>query len=250
MEALNMSQFSDGTTAVVTGAARGIGLGVAKKLTSSGCRVAAWDIDLEPLARDPISKDIHRVRVNVADLSSVRAAVRNTINELGHIDILVNNAGVNGPTVPAWEYLVEEWDRVMAVDLRGVFLCCREVIPHMRNNKNGRIINVASVAGKEGNPIAVAYSAAKAGVIGMTKSLAKELVDDGIYVNCVAPAMTETDFLQGMTEDYISIVKSQIPMGRLCTVSEIADMIAWIAGPQCTFTTGAVFDLSGGRATY
>ena len=122
---------------------------------------------------------------------------------------------------------MEEWDRVLAVDLRGVFLCCREVIPHMSNNKYGRIINVASVAGKEGNPLAVAYSAAKAGVIGMTKSLAKELVDDGIYVNCVTPAMTETDFLQEMTDDYISMVKSKIPMGRLCTVSEIADMIAW-----------------------
>jgi 3-oxoacyl-[acyl-carrier protein] reductase len=157
---------------------------------------------------------------------------------------------VNGPTVPAWEYPLEEWDRVLSVDLKGVFLCCREVIPHMRTAGCGRIINVASIVGKEGNALAVAYSAAKAGVIGLTKAMAKELFDDGIFVNCVTPAMTETDLFDEMTDEYISMVKAKIPMGRLCRISEIADMVAWIAGPECTFTTGAVFDLSGGRATY
>ncbi len=245
-----MDQTLAGKTAVVTGAARGIGLGIAEKLVRSGCRVAAWDIDLTPLIDAPMGQEFRQVQVDITDLNSVTAAVETTIKKFGTIDILVNNAGINGPTVAAWEYPEEAWDRVLAVDLKGVFLCCRQIIPTMRKNGSGRIINVASVVGKEGNPLAIAYSAAKAGVIGMTKSLAKEVVDDGIYVNCVTPAMTETGLLEEMTADYIAMVKAKIPMGRLCTVSEIADMIAWIAGPQCSFTTGAVFDLSGGRATY
>ena len=237
-------------TVVVTGGARGIGLGIVRKFIDLGCRVSSWDIDHTPLEGNPDSSKNFQVQVDIADHSLVKTAVSKTIEELGGIDILINNAGVNGPTVPAWEYPLEEWDRVLSVDLKGVFLCCREVIPHMRAAGCGRIINVASIVGKEGNALAVAYSAAKAGVIGLTKAMAKELFDDGIFVNCVTPAMTETDLLDEMTDEYISMVKAKIPMGRLCRISEIADMVAWIAGPECTFTTGAVFDLSGGRATY
>ena len=237
-------------TVVVTGGARGIGLGIVRKFIDLGCRVSSWDIDHTPLEGNPDNSKNFQVQVDIADHSLVKTAVSKTIEELGGIDILINNAGVNGPTVPAWEYPLEEWDRVLSVDLKGVFLCCREVIPHMRAAGCGRIINVASIVGKEGNALAVAYSAAKAGVIGLTKAMAKELFDDGIFVNCVTPAMTETGLLDEMTDEYISMVKAKIPMGRLCRISEIADMVAWIAGPECTFTTGAVFDISGGRATY
>ena len=237
-------------TVVVTGGARGSGRGIVRKFIDLGCRVSSWDIDHTPLEGNPDNSKNFQVQVDIADHSLVKTAVSKTIEELGGIDILINNAGVNGPTVPAWEYPLEEWDRVLSVDLKGVFLCCREVIPHMRAAGCGRIINVASIVGKEGNALAVAYSAAKAGVIGLTKAMAKELFDDGIFVNCVTPAMTETDLLDEMTDEYISMVKAKIPMGRLCRISEIADMVAWIAGPECTFTTGAVFDLSGGRATY
>ena len=145
---------------------------------------------------------------------------------------------------------MDDWERVLAVDLTGVFLCCRAVIPHMRERGGGRIVNISSVVGKEGNAKAPAYSAAKAGVIGLTKSLAKDLVEDGVMVNCVAPAMVDTDLLAEMTDEYVAMAKAKIPMGRLCAVEEVADMVAWLAGPECTFCTGAVFDLSGGRATY
>ena len=235
------------SVAIVTGAAKGIGYGIARRLEREGNVVSAWDIDIAPLEGDrPFPQQLG---VDVTDPDSVERAVATTLRACGRIDVLVNNAGVNGPTLPAWEYPLEEWNRVLAVDLTGVFICCRAVIPHMRE-RGGRIVNVASVVGKEGNALAPAYSAAKAGVIGLTKSLAKDLVDCGVLVNCVAPAMTRTALLEEMTDDYIAMVKSKIPMRRLCTVQEIADMVAWIAGPECTFTTGAVFDLSGGRATY
>ena len=237
-------------TAVVTGGARGIGLGIAKRLRAEGRRVAVWDIDPSPLdAQRQFSPDSTST-IDIADPDSVRGAVERTLAACGPIEILVNNAGVSGPTKPVWKYTMEDWDRVIRVDLSGVFVCCREVIPGMRERGSGRIINVSSIVGKEGNADVSAYSAAKAGVIGLTKSLAKELVDSGVLVNCVAPAMTETDLLREMSDDYIAAVKAKIPMGRLCTVQEIADMVAWIAGPECTFCTGVVFDLAGGRATY
>ena len=234
--------------AVVTGAAKGIGLGIATRLQRGGFRVSVWDMDLSPLRSRPGFAD--SVEMDVTDPSAVERARDETLAELGRIDVLVNNAGVNGPTVPAWEYPVDEWARVLAVDLTGVFLCCRAVAPHMRERGSGRIVNISSVVGKEGNASAPAYSAAKAGVIGLTKSLAKDLVADGVLVNCVAPAMVGTDLLDEMTDEYITMVKAKIPMGRLCTVEEVADMVAWPSGPECTFCTGAVFDLSGGRATY
>ena len=234
--------------AVVTGAAKGIGFGIAKRLERAGCQVSAWDANLRPLRYR--HQFAHEVNVDVVRADSVARAVERTLADLGRIDVLVNNAGVNGPTVPVWEYPEEEWDRVLAVDLKGVFLCCRAVIPQMREQGSGRIVNVSSVVGKEGNAKAPAYSAAKAGVIGLTKSLAKDLVGEGVLVNCVTPAMVETELLLEMTSDYIDMVRAKIPMGRLCTVEEVADMVAWLAGPECTFCTGAVFDLSGGRATY
>ncbi len=234
--------------AVVTGAAKGIGFAIARRLELSGCQISAWDINTEPLEARRAFAQV--VKTDVTDARSVSRAVDDTLARLGRIDILVNNAGVNGPTVPAWEYPLDAWERVLAVDLTGVFLCSRAVIPHMRERGSGRILNVSSVVGKEGNAKAPAYSAAKAGVIGLTKSLAKDLVADGVLVNCVAPAMVETDLLAEMTDKYIAMVRAKIPMGRLCTVREVADMVAWLAGPECTFCTGAVFDLSGGRSTY
>ncbi len=229
--------------AVVTGGSRGIGQGIAARLERDGFQVAVWDIDPRPPSPDAIQTDI-------ADETSVTSAVTQTLDRYGQIDVLVNNAGVNGPTIPIWDYPLQDWNRVLSVDLTGVFLCSKAVIPHMRGRASGRIINIASVVGKEGNAKAPAYSAAKAGVIGLTKSMAKDLVDSGVLVNCITPAMTETELLNEMTADYIEMVKSKIPMNRLCTVEEIANMVAWVAGPECTFTTGAVFDLSGGRATY
>ena len=234
--------------AVVTGAAKGIGYGIARRFEREDYRVSVWDIDLAPLEESRLLAQ--QIQVDVTDPDSIELAVERTLSAFERIDILVNNAGVSGPTLPAWEYPIDAWDRVLAVDLTGVFLCCRAVIPHMRERGAGRIVNVASIVGKEGNALAPAYSAAKAGVIGLTKSLAKDLVDVGVLVNCVAPAMAQTALLDEMTDDYISMVKAKIPMGRLCTVGEIADMVAWVAGPECTFCTGAVFDLSGGRATY
>jgi 3-oxoacyl-[acyl-carrier protein] reductase len=232
----------------VTGAAKGIGYGIARRFEREDYRVSVWDIDLAPLEESRLLAQ--QIQVDVTDPDSIELAVERTLSAFERIDILVNNAGVSGPTLPAWEYPIDAWDRVLAVDLTGVFLCCRAVIPHMRERGAGRIVNVASIVGKEGNALAPAYSAAKAGVIGLTKSLAKDLVDVGVLVNCVAPAMAQTALLDEMTDDYISMVKAKIPMGRLCTVGEIADMVAWVAGPECTFCTGAVFDLSGGRATY
>jgi 3-oxoacyl-[acyl-carrier protein] reductase len=173
-----------------------------------------------------------------------------TLAQVGGVDILVNNAGVNGPSVPAWEYPAEAWNRVLAVDLTGVFHCCRVVVPHMKARGRGRIVNISSIAGKEGNPLNSAYCAAKAGVIGFAKSLAAELATSGVTVNTVAPAITETDLLKEMTPEYIAGRKARIPMGRFCTIQEIADMVAFVASPACSFTTGFTFDVSGGRATY
>ena len=236
---------------MVTGGARGIGFGIAGRLASHACRVAVWDRDLSPLDGAPDDRQpAHREHVDVTDQHSVEDALSGTLDRLGKIDIFVNNAGVNGPTVPTWDYPVDAWDKVLAVDLTAVFLCCRAVAPHMKGRGYGRIVNIASVAGKEGNANASAYSAAKAGVIGLTKSLGKELAGSGVTVNCVTPAMVDTDLLAEMTPEYIAAVKAKIPMGRPCTVEEIADMVCFLASPACSFSTGAAFDVSGGRATY
>ena len=240
-----------GQVAVVTGAARGIGLGIASRLARDGCRVVVWDRDAggTPSRADGFEPALVQT-VDVSDYRSVEAAAVATIASMQRIDILVNNAGINGPVTPAWDYPLEAWDRVLAVDLTGVFYCCRAVVPFMRDRGYGRVVNVASIAGKEGGPGISAYAAAKAGVIGFTKSLARELVDSGVLVNAIAPVITETDLFHEMTQEHITAMKSKIPMARFLTIPEIAAMVAWIASPECTFSTGFTFDLSGGRATY
>jgi 2-dehydro-3-deoxy-L-rhamnonate dehydrogenase (NAD+) len=231
--------------AVVTGAARGFGLAISERLRADGFTICGWDLNIG----DNSGLD-HEVRMDVSDEASVAAAFAETLRVCSSVDVLVNNAGVNGPTVPVWEYPLADWQRVMSVDLTGVFLCCRAVIPHMRERMSGRIVNIASVAGKEGNANAGAYCAAKAGVIALTKTLGKELASDGVIVNCITPAMAETDLLLEMTPEYIAGIKAKIPMGRLCKVEEVAEMTAYLASDKITFTTGAAFDLSGGRAVY
>jgi 3-oxoacyl-[acyl-carrier protein] reductase len=191
-----------------------------------------------------------RQQVDVSNLESVEQAFAAALEAVETVSILVNNAGINGPVAATWDYPPEAWNRVIAIDLTGVFYCCRAAVPHMRQRGYGRIVNVASIAGKEGMPGIAAYAAAKAGVIGFTKSLAKELADTKVSVNCIAPVITETDLFKQMTPEHIAAAKAKIPMGRFLAVPEIAAMVAWIASPECSFTTGFTFDLSGGRATY
>ena len=230
-----------GQTAVVTGAARGIGLAIAGRLQEAGASVEGWD--LQP------SQEPCFARFRTVDVSD-EAAVNGAAAVAGDVDILINNAGVNGPTKPAWEYSLADWNAVLAVDLTGVFLCARGLIPGMRARGYGRIVNIASIAGKEGNPDAIAYGAAKAGVVSITKTLGRELARSGVLVNCITPAMAETPFLEGMSADYVADRKARIPMGRFARIEEIAAMTVFAASPACSFTTGMAFDVSGGRATY
>lgn len=240
-----------GQTAIVTGGVRGIGLGIARRLASEGCRIVIWDRDIS--AFDPEHAGftpVHLQSVDVSDVHSVNAAFAATIAKTGSLHILVNNAGINGPVLPVMEYPEEQWSRVIAVNLNGVFHCTKAVLPTMKKAGYGRIINVASAAGKEGVPGIAAYAASKHGVVGFTKSLSRELAETGILVNCIAPVMTETDLLKEMTPEHIAASKAKIPMGRFLQIPEIAAMVAWIASPECSFTTGFTFDLSGGRANY
>ena len=243
-----------GRNAVVTGGARGIGLAIAGRLAASGARVCVWDIDelagQEAAEQLAASGEARALRVDVADEASVAAAARTTSGEFGAIDVLVNNAGITGPNKATWDYTPDEWRKVLAIDLTGVYLCCRAVVPIMLEGGYGRIVNIASVAGKEGNPNASAYSAAKAGIIALTKSLGKELAQRGILVNCVTPAAVETDIFAQMTQEHIDYMLSKIPMGRFGQTTEIAAMVAWLCSEECSFSTGASFDLSGGRASY
>ncbi len=233
---MNKLDFA-GRTAVVTGGAAGIGAAIVKRLAASGAKVAVWDLE-------------GNARVDVADAASVEAATREALRSLGRIDILVNNAGIAGANAPTVDYPVEEWERVLRVNLTSQFLCCRAVAPHMVKAGYGRIVNIASVAGKEGNPNAVAYSASKAGVISLTKSLGKELAQSGVLVNCVTPAAAKTAIFEQMTQQHIQYMLSRIPMSRFVEVDEIAALACWLASEECSFSTGAVFDISGGRATY
>ena len=245
----------EGRKGVVTGGATGIGYAIAERLVASGAAVSLWDIDSEGVAAaaealGAMGADVHTVAADVTDPSAVEKAAAGTHERFGAIDILVNNAGIAGPNRKNWEYTIEEWNRVLAVDLTGVFLCCRAIVPHMKDRGYGRIVNIASIAGKEGNPNAGAYSAAKAGTIAFTKSLGKELAESGVIVNCVTPAAIETDIFKQITQEHIDYMLSKIPMGRLGMAGEVAALVAWLCSSDCSFSTGAVFDLSGGRATY
>ena len=226
-----------GRTAIVTGGAQGIGAAIAQRLASGGARVQVWDLEGSP-------------GVDVSDPSAVQRATARALEELGKIDVLVNNAGIAGLNKPTTEYPIEEWERVLRVNLTSQFLCCRAVAPQMIKAGYGRIVNIASIAGKEGNPNAVAYSASKAGVIALTKSLGKELARTGVLVNCVTPAAARTAIFNQMTEQHIQYMLSKIPIGRFVNVEEIAALVCWLASEECSFSTGAVFDISGGRATY
>jgi NAD(P)-dependent dehydrogenase (short-subunit alcohol dehydrogenase family) len=241
----------EGRVAIVTGAARGIGRAIAKRLAASGARVAIWDVDAAAAKATAAEIDgAIDLFCDVTDAATIADALAATEAGLGPPDILVNNAGIAGPNFPLDEYPPDEWRRVIEIDLIGVFNCCRAVLPAMRRRDYGRIVNIASIAGKEGNPNASAYSAAKAGVIALTKSLGKELAETGIRVNCVTPAAARTDLFAQMTETQIAYMLSKIPMGRFVLVEEIAALVAWLASQECSFSTGAIFDISGGRATY
>ncbi len=239
-----------GRTAVVTGGARGLGLAIAQALMARGHRVALWDRDAAALTLAAQALRAHAEPMDVTDPASVARALAGTEAALGPVDILVANAGITGPNHLAEDYPVEDWRRVIDIDLTGVFLCCRAVLPGMRARDWGRIVNIASIAGKEGNPNAVAYSAAKAGVIALTKSIGKETATTGIRVNCVTPAAVETELFAQMTVEQVEWMKSKIPMGRFGLPEEVAALVAWLASDSCSFSTGAVFDCSGGRATY
>ncbi len=240
----------DGRNAVVTGGASGLGLAIAERLAASGAKIVIWDID--GAAAQAAGKKLggSAVVADVSDPASVTLAVKGTLGVVPAIDVLVNNAGITGPNARLWEYPVEGWQKVFAVNVEGTFHCCRAVVPLMRARNYGRIVNIASVAGKDGNPNASAYSASKAAVIGLTKSLGKELADTAIRVNCVTPAAVRTPLFAQMTQSHIDYMLSKIPLGRFGEPQEIAALVAWLASEECSFSTGAVFDLSGGRSTY
>ncbi|HWD59923.1 MAG TPA: SDR family NAD(P)-dependent oxidoreductase [Stellaceae bacterium] len=241
----------EGRVAIITGGARGIGRAIADRLSASGARVAIWDVDGDAAANTAASiMNAVDFTADVTDPASIGTALAATTAQIGAPDILVNNAGITGPNHPLDEYPIDEWRRVIEIDLMGVYYCCRAVVPGLRQRNKGRIVNIASIAGKEGNPNASAYSAAKAGVIGLTKSLGKELAETGIRVNAVAPAAAKTDIFNQMTEAQIAYMLSKIPLGRFVAVEEIAALAAWLCSDECSFATGAVFDISGGRATY
>ena len=240
--------------AIVTGGARGIGHAISTRLLKSGAKVALWDLDAKALeeAKAELSAlgSVHTAQVDVTKLESVEAATASTAAAFGKIDILVNNAGIAGNNAKTWELEPADWQRVIDINLNGPFHCCRAVVPHLIRNGYGRIVNIASIAGKEGNPNAAHYSASKAAVVALTKSLGKELATAGVVVNCVTPAVIETDILKQCTQQHIDYMLSKIPMNRVGQKEEAAALVAWLCSADCSFTTGAVFDLSGGRATY
>jgi 3-oxoacyl-[acyl-carrier protein] reductase len=250
---MNDNSFK-GRVAVVTGGARGIGYAIAERLLASGAVVSLWDVDRVALdqAMSQLAGlgKLSAASVELTHETSIADATRALLTEAGHIDILVNNAGITGGNAPTWELAPDVWRRVIEVNLVAPYLTSRAIVPHMKDRGYGRIVNVASIAGKEGNPNASHYSASKAGLIGLTKSLGKELASSGVLVNCVTPAAAKTDIFQQMTQAHIDFMLSKIPMGRFVEASEIASLVAWLASEECSFSTGAVFDISGGRAVY
>ncbi|MEN3297362.1 MAG: 2-dehydro-3-deoxy-L-rhamnonate dehydrogenase [Burkholderiales bacterium] len=243
----------NGRAAIVTGGASGIGLAIARRLGISGAALGLWDVNDVALAQAVHSlgkPEIHTFSVDISSQEQVETAFAAALDVLGKIDVLVNSAGISGPNAPTWEYPVDAWSKVLQVNLTGTFLACRVAVPHMIGNGYGRIVNIASVAGKEGNPNAPACSASEAGVIGLTKTLGKELAKTGVNVNCVTPGAVNTAILGQMTPRHIDDMLSKVPMGRLGEVDEIAALAGWLCTEECSFSTGAVFDLSGGRAMY
>jgi len=236
--------------AIVTGGVQGFGLAVVERFLNSGANVVIWENDKKLLDEFQTISNVHKIKTDVSNSESVEAAVNETINKCGKIDILVNNAGIAGPNHKTWEYPNDDWQKVIDIDLTGVFYCCKYVVPQMIKNNYWRIVNVASIAGKEGNPNAMPYSAAKAGVMAITKSLGKELADKNIAVNCITPAAAKTRIFDQISQEHIDYMLSKIPRNRFLKVEELASMVAWLVSEENSYTTSAIFDLSGGRATY
>ena len=239
--------------AIITGGAQGFGLAISKRIIESGGKVVIWDIDenaVETALKEINYNDLSFKKVDVTNFEAIEKALLETKNELGEIDLFVNNAGITGMNAKVWDYPLDEWKKVIELDLNSTFYCCKAVVPHMIKNNYGRTVNIASIAGKEGNPNASAYSTAKAGVIGFTKSLGKELADKNIAVNCVTPAAAKTRIFDQMTQEHIDYMLSKIPRNRFAKVNELASLVCWLLSEENSFTTAAVFDLSGGRATY
>jgi 2-dehydro-3-deoxy-L-rhamnonate dehydrogenase (NAD+) len=241
-----------GQSAIVTGGAAGIGLAIAARLAAEGAKVSLWDLNADALAAaKETTKAVDVQPLDIADPEAVAQAMEASIAALGgKLDVLVASAGITGPNVPVRDYPVDAWQRVIDVNLNGLFYCNRAAVPHMERGGYGRIVNIASIAGKEGNPNASAYSASKAGVIGLTKSLGKELAKTDIRVNCVTPAAVRTAIFDQMSQQHIDFMLSKIPIGRFGGIDEVTALVTWLASVECSFSTGAVFDLSGGRATY
>ena len=247
---INPGRFA-GRTAIITGGASGLGLETAKRITAEGGKVSLWDLNAEALAAAKKETGaVHTLALDVSQPAAVDAGVAASVKALGKVDILVNSAGITGATVPVIEFPVESWRKVMEVNVNGLFYCCRAVAPLMLENGYGRIVNISSVAGKEGNPNAGSYSTAKAAVLGFTKSLGKELATKGVIVNAVTPATFESPILDTVPQSHIDYMRSRIPMGRLGTAEEVAAAVCWLASEDCSFTTASTLDTSGGRTTY
>ena len=235
--------------AIVTGGAQGFGLAITKRFIQSGAKVLIWDKDTEYLNKVDL-KNTHKIEVDVSNYKNVENAFAESLTHENKIDILINNAGIAGPNFKTWDYPLEEWQKVIDIDLSGVFYCCKTIVPHFIKHNYGRIVNISSIAGKEGNPNAMPYSAAKAGVIALTKSLGKELAENNISVNCVTPAPAKTRIFDQITQEHIDYMLSKIPRNRFVLVEELASLVAWMSSEENSYTTGSTFDLSGGRATY